>query len=153
MVPVKAMTENREAIDSSVILSRLKQATPEAEVVETSTLTAYDSYYYSRDDQAPLPVVRVKLKDTDSTWIYVDPEVGRVVGHVNRMNRIERWLYNGLHNLDFSFLYYNRPVWDAVVIVLSMGGAFVSGAGFLLGMRRLRRGIQRTSRWITGIMN
>jgi hypothetical protein len=66
-----------------------------------------------------------------------------VVGHVNRLNRVERWLYNGLHNLDFPFLYYNRPLWDAIVIVLTAGGAVVSGIGLLLAIKRLRRAAWR----------
>jgi hypothetical protein len=76
----------------------------------------------------------------------VDPEVGQIVGQVNRLNRIERWLYNGLHTLDFSFLYYNRPLWDAVVIALSLGGTAVSGIGLFLGLKRLRRGVQRAAK-------
>jgi hypothetical protein len=68
------------------------------------------------------------------------------VGQVNQLNRAERWLYNGLHTLDFSFLYYNRPLWDAVVILLSLGGTAVSGIGLFMGLKRLRRGVQRTAK-------
>jgi hypothetical protein len=35
------------------------------------------------DRHAPLPVLRVKLADADKTWLYVDPQVGQVVGRVN----------------------------------------------------------------------
>jgi hypothetical protein len=76
----------------------------------------------------------------------VDPEVAQVVGQVNRSNRVERWLYNGLHTLDFSFLYYNRPLWDGVVIALSLGGTAVSAIGLFLAFKRLRRGIHRTAK-------
>jgi len=109
-------------------------------------LTEYDSYYYSRDGQAPLPVVRMKLGDADKTWVYVDPEVAQVVGQVNRQNRIERWLYNALHTLDFSFLYYNRPLWDGVVIILSLGGTAVSAIGLIMAFKRLKRGVGRTAK-------
>ena len=110
--------------------------------IEYALLTQYDSYYYSRDGQAPLPAVRIKLGDADRTWVYVDPAVGQVVGQVNRFNRAERWLYNGLHTLDFPFLYYNRPLWDASVILLSLGGAAVSGIGLFMGLKRVRRAVQ-----------
>jgi uncharacterized iron-regulated membrane protein len=145
VVSAKTMKKS-EALRSDVIVERLKLAKPDIPVAETATLTEYDSYYYSRDRQTPLPVVRTKLEDPDKTWIYVDPEVGQVVGQVNRFNRVERWLYNGLHTLDFSFMYYNRPLWDAVVIVLSLGGTIVSGIGLFMGLKRLRRGIQRTAK-------
>jgi len=142
-----------EPLVAEVIAQRLKVAKPEIPIAETATLTEYDSYYYSRDKQAPLPVVRMKLEDADKTWIYVDPEVGQVVGQVNRSNRVERWLYNGLHTLDFAFIYYNRPLWDAVVIVLSLGGTIVSGIGLFMGLKRLRRGVQRTAKSFSTTVN
>jgi uncharacterized iron-regulated membrane protein len=133
--------EQANSFAAEVLLNRLKQANPETAVVDVALLTAYDSYYYSRDGQAPLPVLRVQLDDPRQTWVYLDPEVAQVVGQANRFNRIERWLYNGLHTLDFSFLYYNRPIWDALVIALSLGGTAVSGIGLILGVKRLRRNL------------
>jgi hypothetical protein len=153
VVSARTMKVNREALDSGVIAKRLQDAKPEISITETVTLSEYDSYYYSRDAQAPLPVVRMKLGDADKTWLYVDPTVAQVVGQVNRLNRVERWLYNGLHTLDFSFLYYNRPLWDAIVIVLSLGGTAVSSFGLFLGLKRLRRGIQRTARSFSTTIN
>jgi hypothetical protein len=140
------MKEKRDPLSNEVLVERLKSAAPGFNPIESATLTEYDSYYYTRDRQAPLPVVRVKLADADRTWVYIDPEVGSVVGQVNRANRVERWLYNALHTLDFSFLYYNRPLWDAVVIVLSLGGTLVSAIGLFMGFKRLRRGVQRAVR-------
>jgi hypothetical protein len=140
----------QQPFEADAIRQRLHMALPQTAASEPVLLTQYDSYYYSRDHIAPLPVLRVKMADADATWLYIDPEVSQVVGRVNRLNRVERWLYNGLHTLDFSFLYYNRPVWDAVVITLSLGGAAVSGIGLLLGLRRVARGIRRTAAaWAT----
>lgn len=153
VVSAKTMKVNREALDSAVIANRLRDAQPGVSIAEIATLTEYDSYYYSRDAQAPLPVVRMKLGDADKTWLYVDPAVAQVVGQVNRQNRVERWLYNGLHTLDFSFLYYNRPLWDAVVILLSLGGTAVSSIGLFLGLKRLRRGFQRTAKSFSTTIN
>jgi hypothetical protein len=140
------MAESRQAIATDTLVKRLGAARIGAPIVEQTALTEYDSYYYSRDGQAPLPVVRLKLGDAASTWVYLDPEVAQVVGQANRLNRVERWLYNGLHNLDFNFLYYNRPAWDGVVIVLSMGGVLLSSIGLLVGFKRLGRGIRRTAK-------
>jgi len=36
-----------------------------------------------------------------------------VVGRINRVNRIERWVYAGLHTFDLPFLYDRRPLWTA----------------------------------------
>lgn len=46
---------------------------PAAPIVEQSLLSDYDSYYYSRGGQSPLPVLRVKFGDPMQTWVYVDP--------------------------------------------------------------------------------
>jgi uncharacterized iron-regulated membrane protein len=143
VVAVDSLTPRNEPFSKDSLVNRLKSANPGTSIVETAVLQDYDSYYYSRDGQAPLPVVRVKLGDADRTWVYVDPDVAQVVGQVNRFNRVERWLYNGLHTLDFSFLYYNRPLWDVTVILLTLGGAAVSGIGLIMGLKRLRRGVSR----------
>jgi hypothetical protein len=55
---------------------------------------------------------------------------------------VERWLFNGLHSLDFPFWYDVRPLWDIGVILLSIGGLALSGIGIVLGVRRIRRSIQ-----------
>jgi hypothetical protein len=134
--------EARDGFAAESIVSRLQAVKPDAPVLETKLLSEYDSYYYSRDGQAPLPVLRVKFGDHDKTWLYVDPEVAQIVGQVHWLNRIERWLYNGFHSLDFSFWYYNRPLWDAVVILLSLGGMAVSGIGLVMGIKRVRRAVR-----------
>ena len=64
-----------------------------------------------------------------------------------RLSRINRWLYHGLHSLDFPFLYYRRPLWDIVVIVCSIGGIILSATTIATAWRRVRRhGRRLTSR-------
>ena len=53
---------------------------------------------------------------------------------------------NGLHSLDFSFWYYKRPLWDIGVILLSLGGAALSGIGLVMGFRRILRAVTRSVR-------
>ena len=104
-------------------------------------LTEYDSYYYSRRNQTPLPVVRVKFDDPAATWAYVDPSMSQVLATVHRLNRVERWLYNGLHSLDFKFWYWS-PAWDVGVILLCLGGLASSAIGTVMGFGRLWRGVR-----------
>jgi uncharacterized iron-regulated membrane protein len=141
VIAANSFEVKQKPFDTETLVRRLKEANPDAPILESAVLTQYDAYYYSRDNQAPLPVVRVKFADRDKTWVYVDPAVAEVVGNVNRYNRVERWLYNGLHTLDLPFLYYNRPLWDVTVILLSLGGTAVSVIGLLMGMKRLRRAL------------
>jgi hypothetical protein len=109
-------------------------------------LSDYDAYYYSRGRQAPLPVLRVKFDDPQATWVYIDPAMSRVVAQIHRLNRLERWLYNGLHSLDFSFWYDRRPLWDIGVILLSIGALGTSVIGLFLGFKRVRRDVGRLAR-------
>ncbi|HEX6998360.1 MAG TPA: PepSY domain-containing protein [Gammaproteobacteria bacterium] len=132
-----------EPFDADRLVAALTAAVPDAPVAEHTLLHDYDSYYYSRGGRAPLPVLRVKFADPLETWVYVDPAAGDILAEVNRYNRLERWLYNGLHSLDFAFWYDKRPLWDVGLIVLSLGGLAGSAIGLWLGLKRLRRDAAR----------
>jgi uncharacterized iron-regulated membrane protein len=139
LVDAATLEVRQEPFSAESYVARLRAAMPDVPVVETATLTDYDSYYYSRGRQTPLPVVRVKLGDPASTWIYIDPEMGQVLSTVPKLSRVERWAYNGLHSLDFSFWYNRRPLWDIGVITLLLGGLASSCFGFVMGVKRVRR--------------
>jgi hypothetical protein len=139
LVAADTMHVREEPFSVESLMARLETALPGETVVEQTLLTEYDSYYYSRGRQTPLPVLRVKYADPAQTWIYVDPEMSRVLGSVPKLARVERWLYNGLHSLDFSFWYARRPLWDIGMIVLLLGGLATSAIGTYLGARRLVR--------------
>ena len=142
VVAARPLAIRNNAFTTDSITDRLKEAAPNVAITESALLTEYDSYYYSRDGEIQLPVVRVKFEDPAKTWVYVDPQVNQVVAQVQRNNRIERWLYNGLHSLDFPFWYYRRPLWDVGVILLSLGGAALSGIGVVLGLKRIVRNMK-----------
>jgi hypothetical protein len=142
LVAARTLEARRQPFSTESLMTRLRSAIPGVPVVEEQLLTDYDSYYYSRARQAPLPVLRVKFADPAQTWFYVDPETSRVLAQVHRLNRLERWLYNGLHSLDFSFWYNRRPWWDIGTIALLLGGLASSGIGLFLGIKRLWRGVR-----------
>jgi hypothetical protein len=129
--------------NADVLLERLRLAAPDAQIVESALLGDYDAYYYARSRRAPLPVLRAKLDDPLETWVYVDPHASEVVAVIHRLERVERWLYNGLHSLDFSFWYGRRPLWDIGMIALSLGALTTSLIGLYLGLKRVRRGFGR----------
>ena len=146
LVAADTMTVREEAFSVESLVTRLTAAVPDVPVVESVLLTDYDSYYYSRGRQTPLPVLRVKFADADDTWLYVDPQMSQVLTTVHRFSRVERWLFNGLHSLDFSFWYDRRPLWDIGMIVLSLGGLTSSGIGLWVGLGRVRRAVGRMVR-------
>jgi hypothetical protein len=143
LVAARSFAVRRDLFDRRDLLSRISAAAPQTRVVEARLLTEYDSYYYSRVGQIPLPALRIKFDDPVQTWVYVDPSLGQVVTAINRWGRVERWVYHGLHSLDFAFLYNSRPTWDIVMIAISLGGLTTSGLGLLLGLRRMRRATRR----------
>jgi hypothetical protein len=120
------------------LVSALGTAITEAKVSESEILSDYDDYYYSRGNQLPLPVLRIKFDDPDQSWLYVDPQHGKLLSVIHKWSRLERWLYNGLHSLDFAFWYHKRPLWDIAMLVLLSGGLGTSLLGFYFGMRRLK---------------
>ena len=147
LVAADTFTLRKEPFTSDSLLKRLTAAVPDVPVLDSELLAEYDAYYYARgyarERQAPLPVLRVKFGDPMETWVYVDPALGRIVGREHRYTRVERWLFNGLHSLDFAFWYDRRPLWDVGVIALSLGGLASSGIGLWLGFGRMRRAVTR----------
>lgn len=106
-------------------------------------LHEYDAYYYDRHGARPLPVLRLRFADAERTWLYLDPRSGAIVHQLQPLSRLNRWLYHGLHSLDFPFLYRHRPLWDIVVIALSIGGIALSVTPLASAWRRLRRSARR----------
>jgi hypothetical protein len=139
LVHATTLQRHDAALSTDAIIGRLRKALPDLTITDVATLTDYDDYYYSRSRQIPLPVLRVKLDDPLRTWLYIDVHTSRVVANVHRHSRVERWVYSGLHSLDFRFWYAKRPWWDLGMILLLTGGLVASVLGFWAGLRRLLR--------------
>jgi hypothetical protein len=125
--------------DAGAMIEVARTAMPGVEERDAVWLQDYDSHYYDPRGALALPVLRVRYADEHGTWLYLDPERGGIVERSVRVSRLRRWLYQGLHSLDFPFLYFRRPLWDVVTIVLSIGGAALSITTILPALRRLRR--------------
>jgi hypothetical protein len=137
LVDVATLARHDQAFDARALVDRLVASAPGVRITELAVLGDYDDYYYSRSRQQPLPVLRVKLDDPAQTWLYVDARAARLLSQVHRSSRLERWLYSGLHSLDFRFWYAKRPLWDFGMLVLLLGGLAGSGLGLYHGIRRL----------------
>jgi uncharacterized iron-regulated membrane protein len=145
LVAADTLEVRREPPSQASMVAWLRAALPDVPIVESALLSEYDSYYYSRRGQTPLPVLRVKFGDPAQTWVYVDPDMGQVLTAIPKLARIERWAYNGLHSLDFSFWYYSRA-WDVGMIALLLGCLASSCMGLVMGIRRVRRGTVRVAK-------
>ena len=125
------------------LLAAARSAMPGNGVTDAAWLQEYDDYYYDRSGALPLPALRVRYDDPAETWLYIDPGRAEILRKEERLTRLNRWLYHGLRNLDFRFLYYRQPLWDIVLIVLSLGGIFLAVSSATQGWRRLRRHARR----------
>lgn len=121
-----------ERLPFKPFVSKLKEMNAGVPVKEAVMLGEYDDYYYSKNRDKRLPVLRVKMALQDEKWYYVDPATTQVVLKHQDLSRLERWLYHGLHSLDFRFLIYKRPLWDIVVITLMIGGTLISVTALVL---------------------
>lgn len=129
-----------ELLSQDAIMARMHAATGR-EPESVAILGAYDSYYYDRETGdgpvRPLPVLRVEYADPARTVFYVDPLTGDIVYRSHQRSRLYRWLYNGLHSLDFGAFYRARPLWDVVTLFLLSGGTVLTLLGTVLAWRRL----------------
>lgn len=117
-----------------------------APVARVEQLNDYDLYYYARDAHTmtgggarPLPILRVVFDDPHASWVHLDPHTGALLGRLDSGKRTSRWLFAMLHSWDWLPLLERRPLWDLVLIALSLGGTLLSVTGVVIGWRRLGR--------------
>jgi hypothetical protein len=140
IIPVDG--EPQAGFDVATIVRMLRTGLSSS-LAEVRVLHQYDAYYLDRRRRLPLPVVVAQLTDPGATRYYIDPETARVVGTYRANRWVARWLYHGLHSLDFPYLYLHRPLWDIVAIVLLLGGTALSFTSAVLSWRVL---VRRSSR-------
>jgi len=129
--------------DTHQVMQAVRQAAASAGGADVELIDRYDAYYLDRHFRKPLPVVLARLHDEDRTRYYVDPRTARVVGSYSARGWMSRWLYHGLHSLDFPWLYAYRPLWDIVVITFMVGGTVLAFTSLVLAWRVLGRTLAR----------
>lgn len=127
------------------IVDVVRQAAPDPAAMEVTVLDQYDLYYLDRRRERPLPVILAKMHDEEKSRYYIDPKTARVVGQYSNRNWVGRWLYTGLHSLNFPWLYNYRPLWDIVVIALMVGGTALCVTSLVLAWRVLGRKLARVA--------
>ena len=109
-----------------------------------------DAYYFSHHDEVVLPVYRLIANDDQKTRYYVDPKSAALLQRADSNARWHRWLFAGLHRLDFAAWLRKRPLWDIIVITLMVGGLAGSATGVYLAVRRLRSDVVKLFRLLAG---
>lgn len=138
IVPVAG--DVKAGFDKDRIFEMVEQAARPVAVIQRRVMTEYDAYYLDRHHARPLPVLFVRLNDPEHSQLYIDPRIGRTLEqHTDDDSFITRWLYHGLHSLDFPWLYNHRPAWDIVVLTLMIGGLSLCVTSVMIGWQVLRR--------------
>jgi uncharacterized iron-regulated membrane protein len=127
------------AFDEQRLARAARRLMPDSQMIAHERIDEYDSYWYAHHDHPPLPVLRVVFDDVQHTWFYIDPATGLVLDLLDDGGRRNRWWFNALHRLDFSWLVGNRVLWHATIWVLCLAGLTISASGTVIGWRRLRR--------------
>lgn len=73
-----------------------------------------------------------------NVWFHVDGRTGAMMERLDPSRRSYRWLYTGLHTLDFPVLLDHPQLRSALVIILCGLGFVFSVTGVVIGWRRLR---------------
>jgi hypothetical protein len=128
-----------ELFNAEELLDAARAAMPEASPTEAHWMSEYDAYYYAKAGEKRLPALRVKFNDPDETWLYLDAHDGGLVQREVRRTRLERWIYHGLHSLDFPRFYQAAWAWYPAIVLLSLGGVLLSITAVVLSVRVLRR--------------
>ncbi len=101
---------------------------------------SYDNYYKkSAMKNYPLPAYSIKWDNNSKDILYIDPLTGQALTSNNRNSRIHRWLYQGLHKMEFKFLKQHEVLRKTILILLSIGGLIISFTGVILGCKWLKR--------------
>ena len=125
----------RGEFDRQRIVGSIDKASQPNGLAEVRVLDRYDAYYLDRRRQRPLPVILARVNDAERTRYYIDPRTARVAGSYSSRHWTTRWLYHGLHSLDFPWLYDHRPLWDIVVISFMLGGTALCVTSLILAWR------------------
>jgi hypothetical protein len=135
-----------EQVPMDAVQARVVAAMGNAPLKEVRVVRDLENYYVTRDRSLPLPAYYFEFGDAEGTMHYVDAATGQVVRSYVTLSRWNRWLYHGLHSLDLPWLYKTRPTWDALVIVLMLGGLALSVTSVWIAVVRVRRKAREKNR-------
>jgi len=114
-------------------------------IAEQRLVNEEDAYYYARQrrrfEQIALPVYRVILNDEEQTRYYLDANTGSLLQRADATGQRRRWLFSGLHRLDFTEWMRARPFRDIMMWLTLLGGLALSVTGVYLAVRRVRSDI------------
>ena len=104
--------------------------------VEAETLLqSADAYYYPShfEPELAFPILRTRFANGFVT--YVNPRTLRVARRYSKAGAAYRWLYHGLHSLDFPALYRRAWLWHPLIVGALFGSSLLAASGVWLSLR------------------
>ena len=132
IIPVRGVP--LATFDPNDLMRRIDEAAG-GQLAELGLMDDYDAYYRDRERRLPLPVIYVRMNDAARSRFYINPKTATITSSYRSDEWVNRWLYHGLHSLDFPWLYRYRPLWDAVVITLMLGGTLLCMTALIMTWR------------------
>jgi hypothetical protein len=135
------------ALTSAELAQAAQRLAGTAPIAEQGLMQEEDAYYFNGHDlNVMLPAYRVILGDAEATRYYLDATSGALLHRADANGRWHRWLFSGLHRIDFTAWIRARPLWDLIVLPLMLGGIAVAATGVYLAFRRVRTDLAFLSR-------
>jgi hypothetical protein len=131
-------------LDKQAVKSIVAQAAQPYSIIESRLVTRYEPYYVDRANELRLPALFLRLNDPQQSILYLDLYSGRVARSYSCWERMDHWLYQGLHDFEVPWLYRHRPLWDLIVIFCLSGGVWLSVTGIIIASRRVRIAMSST---------
>ena len=135
--PVESYGFSSFILTKEEVVDAVKQVWFGFEILQIEEIKPDDSYGHLREGPFPKQTLRVGLDDPNQTWVHVDMQTGTIVSVMDHSRRIYRWLFNGLHSLDFPGLIERRPLWDVVMFTLLTLGFLFSLTGVVVGWKKV----------------
>ena len=139
--PLVVAKDENSIIDAPIlqpelVVQAVDHAFPDVSIESWEVVQSNDTYTDLLEGSLPSGTIRIELSDPAKTWLHIDNRSGEILMVMDSSRRVYRWLYNGLHSLDFPGLSNSRPLWDVLMIVLLSAGFMASMTGVVLGVRR-----------------
>ena len=109
----------------------------------TATISVQNEYdnYYSGSSMYywPKPAYKIEFNDEKHTWLYINPATGTLLKKYTKNSRLGRWIYSGLHTLNFQYLKEHNTLRIVILIILCLLGLVISISGLVLSKKFFTR--------------
>jgi len=135
IVSADARAPANAALENDHITSFARALGAGAAIESEALLREGDAYYYPTHFEPDLTFPVLRTRFASGLVTYVSPRRLRVVRRYTNSGAAYRWLYHGLHSLDFPILYRRPWLWYPVMLTALLGSLTLATSGVWLTLR------------------